>query len=78
MKLCEKCREGNTVTGAKIWPWVHCHHDEENPLVKDPCWCDYYRKVRNESIVSIRAPEGEPNLVWKILFCPACGKEMIK
>ncbi len=78
MELCRKCNEEISLRGLIIHEWYHCHHDEKKPLVKGPCWCDYYRKVRNESIVSIRAPEGEPNLVWKIMFCPVCRKEMTR
>ena len=38
------------------------------------CWCKYPRKERNNWNVSVRGPEGLPNPVWDIIYCPVCSK----
>lgn len=53
----------------------NCHAWGEKP--EPPCWCSYPQEVRNNWNVSVRDKEGVPNLVWKIVCCPVCGKARI-
>ena len=40
------------------------------------CWCNYSRERRNNYNVSVRDPNGVPDPVWEILYCPHCGEKL--
>ncbi len=75
MPLCKECQQ-IAARGAMLQ--LHCHHNEETPLVKEPCWCEYDEDVRTSHNVSVCGLEGEPDPIWAISHCPVCGKEMVR
>lgn len=70
MNLCEICKRLYVTGLAPEYPWIHCHHEEQEKI----CSCNKYDKPDGFYLfwrdVASLGPWVVPN------FCPECGGKL--